>query len=90
MIDTTDSQTIDLFSVKRGRGRPVTGKAKSDAERARSYRLRKKQLQSSIVTDDMRASQLLAQFMTELGENATVMPSEKWVAEVRAYFGIHI
>jgi len=42
MKDNTDKQTIDLFSAKR-RGRPVTGKALSSAERQRKYRQTKKQ-----------------------------------------------
>lgn len=93
MIDTADHQTLDLFPVKRSRGRPVTGKAQSDAERARAYRLRKKQNQSLDLTPEARAAratELLARFIVELGDYATVMPSEEWVADVRAYFGIQI
>lgn len=92
MQDTNDKQTTDLFQgQQRRRGRPVTGTAKSDAERARAYRQRKKQ--SMVVSSsarDLQAHYLLAEFLTELGEYATVMPSEKWVAKVRAHFGIEI
>ncbi|HHW2989222.1 TPA: hypothetical protein ACUT5Q_003043 [Pseudomonas aeruginosa] len=44
MIDPTDKQTqpLPLEQPKRGRGRPATGKALSDAERARRYRANKK------------------------------------------------
>ncbi|WCY62720.1 hypothetical protein KK242_15450 [Pseudomonas aeruginosa] len=44
MIDPTDKQTQapPLEQPKRGRGRPATGKALSDAERARRYRANKK------------------------------------------------
>ncbi|HBO1167732.1 TPA: hypothetical protein ACGJ44_005095 [Pseudomonas aeruginosa] len=43
MIDPTDKQTQPLpLEPKRGRGRPATGKALSDAERARRYRANKK------------------------------------------------
>ncbi|HHG5003233.1 TPA: hypothetical protein ACPWGV_006579 [Pseudomonas aeruginosa] len=44
MIDPADKQTqaLPLEQPKRGRGRPVTGKALSDAERARRYRANKK------------------------------------------------
>ncbi len=40
MIDPTDKQTqpLPLEQPKRGRGRPATGKALTDAERARRYR----------------------------------------------------
>lgn len=43
MKDEIDTKTVELFPapVKR-RGRPVSGHAKSDAERSREYRLRKK------------------------------------------------
>ncbi|TRW98990.1 hypothetical protein [Candidatus Methylobacter oryzae] len=90
MIDTNDHQTADLFPAKRGRGRPATGKAKSDADRARAYRLRKKQAQSLTTVHNFSSSQLLAEFLTELGDAATVRPSEEWVSKVRAYFCIEI
>jgi hypothetical protein len=88
MKDANDKTTVDFFAQKRSRGRPVTGQAKSDAERARAYRKRKKQLQSSSQSEELRASLLLAQFLSELGDYATVMPSEKWVSDVRAYFDL--
>ncbi len=40
MKDSADLATIDIFSAKR-RGRPTTGKAKSNAQRMREYRQRK-------------------------------------------------
>ncbi|UFN01050.1 hypothetical protein LO759_16040 [Pseudomonas aeruginosa] len=44
MIDPADKQTqaLPLEQPKRGRGRPATGKALSDAERARRYRRTRK------------------------------------------------
>jgi hypothetical protein len=43
MKDQADRQTIDIFdSAKRGRGRPSTGKAMTNAERQKAYRLRVK------------------------------------------------
>ena len=38
MKDTADQGTGDMFGVKRGRGRPKTGGAKSGAERQATYR----------------------------------------------------
>jgi len=38
MKDTTDQGTGDMFGIKRGRGRPKTGAAKSGAERQAAYR----------------------------------------------------
>jgi hypothetical protein len=43
-----DPGTIDAFPVKRGRGRPSTGRAMSDAERARRYRERRRQAGISV------------------------------------------
>lgn len=43
MQDSAEKQTADLVqSAKRGRGRPVTGKAQSSADRQRAYRERLK------------------------------------------------
>lgn len=42
MIDSNDKTTLDIFGKKR-LGRPVTGNAKSDKQRMREYRLRKKE-----------------------------------------------
>lgn len=42
MKDASDKVTADLFPEKR-LGRPVTGKAKTDAQRMREYRLRRKE-----------------------------------------------
>lgn len=38
MKDTKDQGTGDMFGIKRGRGRPKTGTAKSGAERQAAYR----------------------------------------------------
>lgn len=41
MKDQADRQTVEIFEVKRGRGRPSTGKAKTSADRQALYRRRK-------------------------------------------------
>ena len=46
MKDTTDQDTGDMFGIKRGRGRPKTGTAKSGAERQAAYRA--KQLENGV------------------------------------------
>jgi hypothetical protein len=38
MKDTKDQGTRDMFGIKRGRGRPKTGSAKTGAERQAAYR----------------------------------------------------
>ena len=47
MKDATDQGTGDMFGIKRGRGRPKTGTAKSGAERQAAYRAKQ---QEDIVT----------------------------------------
>lgn len=44
MIDTADTQTVDLFpqTPKKTRGRPATGQAKSNAQRQADYRRKKR------------------------------------------------
>lgn len=52
MIDQADQQTqplpLDTTPVKRGRGRPVTGKAMTPAEKQKAYRERLKQRESKL------------------------------------------
>jgi hypothetical protein len=56
MIDSNDKTTLDLFGKKR-RGRPVTGKAKSDSQRMREYRERKKKEQATTPTITLSVAQ---------------------------------
>ena len=44
MKDQKDAGTVDMFGVKRGRGRPSTGKARSGAERQAAYRGKQQEL----------------------------------------------
>ncbi|MFZ2406288.1 MAG: hypothetical protein WAW41_14200 [Methylobacter sp.] len=48
MKDSSDKATADLFNEKR-LGRPVTGNAKTDAQRMREYRLRRKEQGARVV-----------------------------------------
>ena len=43
MKDTKDQGTGDMFGIKRGRGRPKTGTAKSGAERQAAYRAKQQE-----------------------------------------------
>ena len=49
MKDTKDQGTGDMFGIKRGRGRPKTGSAKTGAERQAAY-LAKQQVNDVTVT----------------------------------------
>ena len=43
MKDATDQGTGDMFGIKRGRGRPKTGSAKTGAERQAAYRAKQQE-----------------------------------------------
>ncbi|HIE2325905.1 TPA: hypothetical protein ACXK44_006160 [Pseudomonas aeruginosa] len=74
MIDPADKQTqaLPLEQPKRGRGRPATGKALSDAERARRYRANKKNrdAQPSQKKQDVSYDELKS-IALELGERCS-------------------
>ncbi|HCF3094395.1 TPA: hypothetical protein NIB80_005060 [Pseudomonas aeruginosa] len=74
MIDPADKQTqaLPLEQPKRGRGRPATGKALSDAERARRYRANKKKRddQPSQKKQDVSYDELKS-IALELGERCS-------------------
>jgi hypothetical protein len=52
MKDSKDARTTDMFGVKRGRGRPCTGEAKSGAERQAAYRAKQALETITISRDD--------------------------------------
>ncbi|EPJ9722356.1 hypothetical protein L4Q67_024070 [Pseudomonas aeruginosa] len=73
MIDPTDKQTqpLPLEQPKRGRGRPATGKALTDAERARRYRANKKKRDdqpSQKVPENVDLLKQLAQAQARIAE----------------------
>ncbi|HEY8034239.1 MAG TPA: hypothetical protein VIF37_01450 [Methylobacter sp.] len=68
MKDSADKATVDLFLDKKGPGRPVTGKAKTNAERMREYRIRRKSRgfkTVSIVGDLNQSDDLFNEIQTE-------------------------
>jgi len=68
MKDETDTKTVEIFPAPtKRRGRPVTGNAKSDAERAREYRLRKKTepAKPDFRDEEMRALREYAQHLQQ-------------------------
>ena len=64
MKDTTDQDTGDMFGIKRGRGRPKTGTAKSGAERQAAYRARQQEINVTVTLNrhDLKALKLLLSF----------------------------
>lgn len=51
MKDQADKTTVDLFTEEKRRGRPVTGQAKTNAQRMREYRQRRKELGVRVVLE---------------------------------------
>lgn len=65
MIDPADNQTqslpLDTAPVKRGRGRPSTGKALTPAEKQRAYRERLKKRESKLEGTKFAYEQVLVE-----------------------------
>lgn len=64
MKDAHDNQTPDLLPIKRGRGRPKTGSAKSGAERQAAYRAKQQKINVTVTLKrhDLKALKLLLSF----------------------------
>lgn len=61
MKDTKDQDTGDMLGVKRGRGRPKTGTAKTGAERQAAYRAKQRENNVMVTFNraDIKALKLL-------------------------------
>lgn len=64
MKQLSDTKTIDMLGIKRGRGRPSTGLAISDAERSKNYRLRQKTKSFTLKTQ-LIAVQILIRYLKQ-------------------------
>ncbi|MGL4716726.1 MAG: hypothetical protein ACRCWL_12655 [Aeromonas sp.] len=51
MKDTTDQGTGDMFGIKRRRGRPKTGTAKTGAERQAAYRAKQQDINVTVTVN---------------------------------------
>ena len=78
MKDTKDQGTGDMFGIKRGRGRPKTGSAKTGAERQAAYRA-KQQDNNVTVTIDLALVEGLDAQMQAIrdGGSAVVLTPEQ-------------
>lgn len=75
MKDQRDTKTIDMIPAKRSRGRPVTGKALTPAEKQARYRARKAQ-KTVTVTFNRDAADALENHFRALaaGHDVSVSP----------------
>ncbi len=64
MKDTKDQGTGDMFGIRRGRGRPKTGTAKTGAQRQAAYRAKQKEFSVTVTLKrgDLKAIKLLLSF----------------------------
>ncbi|MEE9704207.1 hypothetical protein [Aeromonas veronii] len=78
MKDTTDQDTGDMFGIKRGRGRPKTGTAKSGAERQAAYRAKQQENNVTVTINRALVEGLDAQMQAiRDGGSAVVLTSEQ-------------
>ena len=78
MKDTTDQDTGDMFGIKRGRGRPKTGTAKSGAERQAAYRAKQQGNNVTVTINRALVEGLDAQMQAiRDGGSAVVLTSEQ-------------
>ena len=78
MKDTKDQGTGDMFGIKRGRGRPKTGTAKSGAERQAAYRAKQQENNVTVTINRGLLEGLDAQMQAiRDGGSAVVLTSEQ-------------
>ena len=78
MKDTKDQGTGDMFGIKRGRGRPKTGSAKSGAERQAAYRAKQQENNVTVTINRGLLEGLDAQMQAiRDGGSAVVLTSEQ-------------
>ena len=78
MKDTADLGTVDMFGVKRRRGRPKTGGAKSGAERQAAYRAKQQGINVTVTIKRAHLDELAAQLQAiRDGGTAVVLTPEQ-------------
>ena len=78
MKDTKDQGTGDMFGIKRGRGRPKTGSAKTGAERQAAYRAKQQENNVTVTIKRGLLEGLDAQMQAiRDGGSAVVLTSEQ-------------
>lgn len=78
MKDATDQGTGDMFGIKRRRGRPKTGTAKSGAERQAAYRAKQQEDNVTVTINRALMEGLDAQMQAiRDGGSAVVLTSEQ-------------
>ena len=82
MKDTTDQGTGDMFGIKRGRGRPKTGSAKSGAERQAAYRAKQQENNVTVTINRALMEGLGAQMQAIRDRGSAVVLTPEQAGEI--------
>lgn len=82
MKDTTDQGTGDMFGIKRGRGRPKTGSAKSGAERQAAYRAKQQENNVTVTINRALMEGLDAQMQVIRDRGSAVVLTPEQAGEI--------
>ena len=84
MKDQKNADTVDMFGVKRGRGRPSTGKARSGAERQAAYRGKQQELTVTVTVNREHIDGLTAQLQAIRDGGSAVVLTPEQAGEILA------
>ena len=76
MKDQADTQTVEIFEVKRRRGRPRTGSALSSAERQKRYRERKNEVEEGASRVEVFLNNVEVRWLDQLCEGEGLSRSQ--------------
>ena len=82
MKDATDQGTGDIFGIKRGRGRPKTGTAKSGAERQAAYRAKQQEDNVTVTINRALMEGLGAQMQAIRDRGSAVVMTPEQAGEI--------
>ena len=82
MKDTTDQGTGDMFGIKRGRGRPKTGTAKTGAERQAAYRANQQGINVTVTINREHLDELAAQLQAIRDGGTAVVLTQEQAGEI--------
>ena len=84
MKDTAELGTVDMFGVKRRRGRPKTGGAKSGAERQAAYRAKQQGISVTVTINRAHLDGLSAQLQAIRDGGSAVVLTPEQAGEILA------
>ncbi|MFM5015170.1 hypothetical protein ACTG2S_21295 [Aeromonas sp. 82P] len=82
MKDATDKGTGDMFGIKRGRGRPKTGSAKTGAERQAAYRAKQQDNNVTVTINRALMEGLAAQMQAIRDGGSAVVLTQEQAGEI--------